>query len=45
VLVVGEPPPKPLQVGLDLACMPDALTPTARNFIATAHDVVRELAG
>ncbi|WP_416401362.1 LysR substrate-binding domain-containing protein [Alicycliphilus denitrificans] len=45
VLVAVEPQPKTLQVGLALACMPDALTPTARNFIATAHDVVRELAG
>ena len=42
VLVSIEPQPKALQVGLALACLPDALTPTARNFIATAHAVVLE---
>ncbi|QIL80229.1 LysR family transcriptional regulator [Diaphorobacter sp. HDW4A] len=42
VLVNIDPQPKALQVGLALACLPDALTPTARNFIATAHAVVQE---
>lgn len=36
-LVAIDPEPTAFQVGLALACLADALTPTARNFIAVAH--------
>lgn len=37
-----EPEPTAFRVGLALACMPDALTPTARNFIDVARATVAE---
>ena len=36
-LLVIDPEPTAFQVGLALASLADALTPTARNFIAVAH--------
>lgn len=36
-LIPVEPQPAAFHLGLGLASMPDQLTPTARNFIATAH--------
>ena len=41
-LVALAPEPTAFQVGLALASLPDALTPTARNFVAVAHATVAE---
>ena len=41
-LVALDPEPTAFQVGLALASLPDALTPTARNFIAVAQAVAKE---
>ena len=37
-----DPEPVAFRVGLALACLPDAMTPTARNFIALAKGTVSE---
>jgi DNA-binding transcriptional LysR family regulator len=41
-LLALDPEPTAFQVGLALASLPEALTPTARNFIALAHATVAD---